>query len=192
MPSGDPYRFVPAGLAALSRASNRASAFQMPPLPNAQGRFRWLTRLAGHIPPGQLGRYLLVGIWNTAFGYGTFAAFTALLYRYGKNSYLAAMVLSSLINITVAFLGYKWFVFKTKGNYLREWLRCLSVYSGSILISFIALPGLVFALRKWGGYDRGAPYLAGALLTGVTVIVSFFGHKHISFRQSTKAPSAGG
>jgi len=151
------------------------------------GRFGSLTK---HVPPGQLFRYLLVGIWNTAFGYGTFAAFTALLYRYGKDSYLAAMVLSSLINITVAFLGYKWFVFKTKGNYLKEWLRCLSVYGGSFLISFIALPGLVFALRRWFGYDRGAPYLAGAILTGATVFISFFGHKHISFRPDKKGPGA--
>jgi len=153
---------------------------------------RRLTSLTRHIPPGQLGRYLLVGIWNTAFGYGTFAAFTALLYRYGKNSYLAAMVLSGLLNITVAFLGYKWFVFKTKGNYLKEWLRCLSVYGGSMLFSFLTLPGLVIALREWFGYDRGAPYLAGAILTGVGVVVGFFGHKHISFRQERKVPPVPG
>jgi putative flippase GtrA len=146
----------------------------------------WFTSLTKHIPPGQLLRYLMVGIWNTAFSYGTFAGFTALLSRYGKDSYLIAMVLSSVINITVAFLGYKWFVFKTKGNYLKEWLRCLSVYGGSLLISFITLPSLVIALRKWFGYDRGAPYLAGAILTGITVIISFFGHKHISFRPDKK------
>jgi putative flippase GtrA len=148
--------------------------------------------LTRHIPPGQLVRYLIVGVWNTAFGYGTYAAFTALLARYGKDSYLAAMVLSNIVNITIAFLGYKWFVFKTKGNYLKEWLRCVSVYSGSIFISFIALPGLVFALRKWFGYDRGAPYLAGAILTAVTVVISFFGHKHISFRPDRKDTAVSG
>jgi len=147
----------------------------------------FLSSVTKHIPPGQLFRYLAVGLWNTAFGYGTFVAFTALLYRYGKNSYLAAMVLSNLTNITVAFLGYKWFVFKTQGNYLKEWLRCLSVYSGSTLLGFVLLPGLVFVLRKWFGYDRGAPYLAGAILTGVGVVVNFFGHKHISFRAKASA-----
>ena len=147
-----------------------------------------LSSLTKHVPGGQLLRYVIVGIWNTAFGYGTFAALTALLYRYGKNSYLAAMLLSNLLSITVAFLGYKWFVFKTKGNYLKEWVRCLSVYSGGMLISFVTLPGLVIALRRWFGFDRSAPYLAGALLTGVTVVVSFFGHKHISFRPCKKEP----
>ena len=32
-------------------------------------------RLVDHIPPGQFGRYLLVGAWNTLFGYGSFAFF---------------------------------------------------------------------------------------------------------------------
>src|SRR6185295_9891200 len=87
--------------------------------------------LTRHIPPGQVARYLAVGVWNTAFGYGTYAAFTALLYDSFPYSYLAASVLSGLLNISVSFLGYKWFVFKTKGHYLREWARCVAVYSSS-------------------------------------------------------------
>ena len=59
------------------------------------------------------------------------------------HSYIWASVLSSLLNITVAYLGYKWFVFKTKGNYLREWMRCVAVYSGGIIFALLALPVLV-------------------------------------------------
>jgi putative flippase GtrA len=140
--------------------------------------------LASHIPPKQLFRYLLVGAWNTGFGYGLYALFTALLGRHMANSYLPALVLSNLISITVSFLGYKWFVFKTKGNYFREWLRCVSVYSGSMLISFVSLPFLVYFFRSVLGYPKQAPYLAGAVLTGITAIISFFGHKHISFRRT--------
>ncbi len=150
---------------------------------------RGIESLKRHIPPGQLGRYLLTGIWNTAFGYGTYAGFTALLDRYMANSYLAAMLLSSVVNISVSFFGYKWFVFRTKGNYLKEWLRCLSVYSSSVLLSFVALPAVVFALRRWLGYERGAPYLAGAIVTCVVVLISFFGHKHISFRPDKSVPA---
>src|ERR1700674_2234048 len=89
-----------------------------------------LAALTRHIPPGQFGRYLLVGLGNTVFGYATFAFFTAILDRYVPQSYMLASVLASVLNITVAFLGYKWFVFKTKGNYLREWGRCVGVYGG--------------------------------------------------------------
>jgi putative flippase GtrA len=139
--------------------------------------------LFSHIPAGQFARYLLVGVCNTAFGYATFALFTALLEKVVPHSYMAASVLSSLLNITVAFLGYKWFVFKTQGNYLREWCRCVGVYSGSIVLGLILLPFLVFLIRHRFGYHHQAPYIAGAVLTGVTVVVSFFGHKRFSFRR---------
>ena len=133
---------------------------------------------------GQFLRYLLVGLWNTVFGYACFALFTKLLDNVVPQSYLAGSVLSNMVSITVAFLGYKWFVFKTKGNYLREWIRCVGVYSGSIVLGLVLLPVMVLTIRHRFGYQTEAPYIAGALLTGITVILSFFGHKHISFRSS--------
>src|SRR5271169_2208371 len=88
-------------------------------------------KLTSHIPPEQFGRYLLVGAWNTLFGYGSFATLTAVLDPIVPHSYILACVIASLLNITVSYLGYKWFVFKTQGNYLREWARCVTVYSGA-------------------------------------------------------------
>jgi putative flippase GtrA len=145
----------------------------------SQSRFAGTAR---HIPPGQFGRYLLVGVWNTAFGYATYAIFTKVLDKFVPQSYMLASILSSLLNITVSFLGYKWFVFKTKGNYLREWVRCMGVYGGAIGVGVALLPIMVFVLRHSFGLQRQAPYIAGALLSGFTVIASFFGHKHFSFR----------
>jgi putative flippase GtrA len=147
-----------------------------------------LAALTQHIPPQQFGRYLLVGICNTAFSYGTFAFFTAMLDKIVPQSYMLASVFASLINITVSFLGYKWFVFKTKGNYLREWIRCVGVYSGNILAGLALLPVIVYAIRHHFGLQRQAPYIAGALITGLTVLVSFFGHKHFSFKPSSSQP----
>ncbi|MFD2110537.1 GtrA family protein [Thiorhodococcus fuscus] len=146
-----------------------------------------LSSLISHIPPGQFGRYLIVGVWNTAFGYSTFALFTAALDRYIPFSYLAASLLSSVLNITIAFLGYKWFVFKTKGNYLKEWSRCLVVYSGAILLGLALLPPSVFVVTYLTEDPRIAPYIAGALLMGFQVILSFLGHKTFSFRDGDAA-----
>lgn len=143
---------------------------------------KWSTPLARHIPPGQFGRYLLVGSWNTLFGYGTFALFTALLNPVVRYSYIWASLFSSLLNITVAFLGYKWFVFKTKGNYLREWARCVAVYGGGIIFGLIALPVVVTIIRRNTRLFTEAPYIAGALLTILVVFYSFLGHKKFSFR----------
>lgn len=137
--------------------------------------------LVRHVPPGQLGRYLLVGLWNTVFGYGTFAILTAVLDRYVPASYMAASLLASLLNITVSFLGYKWFVFKTRGGYLREWARCVMVYSGSILLGLALLPPAVFLVTFMTGNSGTAPYIAGALLLVLNVVLSFLGHRRFTF-----------
>jgi putative flippase GtrA len=141
-----------------------------------------LGALAAYFPPGQFVRYLVVGAWNTLFGYAVYAALTAVLTPLIPYSYMAASLLGNVLSITVAFLGYKWFVFKTKGNYLREWARCVAVYSGSIAIGLVLLPVLVSVIRHSTSYQREAPYIAGALLTGVSVVFSFVGHRRFSFR----------
>jgi putative flippase GtrA len=141
-------------------------------------------KIAGHIPPGQFGRYLLVGACNTLFGYGSFVFFTAILTPIVPHGYILASVMSSLLNISVSFLGYKWFVFKTKGNYLREWIRCVGVYSGGILFGVLALPVLVTVIRHNTRFFNQAPYIAGAFLTAFMVLYSFLGHKKFSFKTS--------
>jgi putative flippase GtrA len=128
-------------------------------------------------------RYLLVGGFNTAFGYSLFALLNWSFTSLGSYSYMYAAVLSNLIAITVAFLGYKWFVFKTRGNYLREWVRCLGVYGSSVAIGLVGLPILVTILRSHLQRPAQAPYLAAAILTVITVIFSFLGHKNISFQK---------
>lgn len=154
-------------------------------------RIPGLAAASSHIPPSQFGRYVVVGAWNTAFAYGMFAGLTALLTPKVPHAYILAGLLSSLANITVAFLGYKWFVFRTRGNYLKEWLRCFMVYSSNIVVSLVLLPFVVAAVRGVTGNARLAPYLAGALMTFFGVFYSFFGHKKFSFRTEAPASATG-
>jgi putative flippase GtrA len=131
----------------------------------------------------QLARYLVVGGFNTFFGYGLFALLNWCFTGLGSYSYMYAAVLSTLIAITVAFLGYKWFVFHTHGNYLAEWIRYLGVYGSSVLVGWILLPILVTILRRHLQRPELAPYIAAAIMMPVTVLFNFLGHKNISFRQ---------
>jgi putative flippase GtrA len=131
----------------------------------------------------QFVRYILVGGFNTVFGYGLFALLNWSLRGLGRFSYMYAAVAANFIAITVAFLGYKWFVFKTRGNYVMEWIRCVGVYGTSMLIGLAGLPILVTLLRPHLGNPGSASYIAAAIMTGVTVIFSFLGHKNVSFRQ---------
>jgi putative flippase GtrA len=138
----------------------------------------------------QVVRYLLVGGFNTCFGYGLFVAFNYLFRSLGVYGSEIASLLGNVIAITVAFLGYKWFVFRTHGNYLREWMRCLSVYGSSVLFALVMLPPLTLLLRRWYGHSQMASNVAAAILTVVTVAASYFGHKHFSFRRSGDAMDA--
>ena len=142
------------------------------------------TTLMRQFPPGQFGRYLLVGAWNTLFAYGSYAALTALLTPHIPHAYVLAAVLANLLAITFSYLNYKWFIFKTKGNYVREWIRCLAVYGGGSLFGIIILPVLVFLIRRFTPMYASAPYLAGAIIAASTIVVSFTGHKNFTFRSA--------
>jgi putative flippase GtrA len=151
-----------------------------------------MKKLARHFPPGQVIRYLLVGAWNTFFGYGLYALFLFLLTSRTRSVYIAAIlasVLGNVIAITVAFLGYKWFVFRTRGHYLREYLRCYVVYGTAFLANLALLPAMVAAFRAILGPAPSVPYIAGAVLTAGTVLVSFIGHRYFSFAVKNRPES---
>lgn len=123
----------------------------------------------------QFVRYLLTGGVNTAFSYGVYVAFTWFLSGYVRGAYMFAAVFGNVLTISFSYLNYKFFVFKTRGNYLREYLRAYVVYGGVALLGLALLPFLVEVL----GVN---PYLAPLVIIPVTVLCSFFGHKHYSFR----------
>jgi putative flippase GtrA len=135
-------------------------------------------------------RYLLVGVWNTLFGYGCYFLLVRIFLhvlpvRPALTASIASVV-AAIVNITVSFLGYKWFVFRTQGNYWREYGRSMLVYLPGLVLSAIAIAPLTEALLLMPSLKTKAPYVAGAVLAGVMTVASFFGHKHISFKVKTE------
>jgi putative flippase GtrA len=181
-----------------------------------------LQRLVNLFPGGQFLRYLCVGAFNTVFGYLSFAIILTLLNvampaRFLYLTVIAASVLSTPLNITVAYFGYKFFVFRTKGNFLGEWLKCFAVYGSGMIPGLVALSALTRLLQSVI-HNHAAPlhaflaavethvsgralaslehiatgkamagYIAGAIVIGVSTIYSFVGHKKITFRQKPSA-----
>jgi putative flippase GtrA len=153
-----------------------------------------MQRIAAHFPPGQFVSYLAVGVFNTVFGYCTYIGFFTLFSKVisaHHPSLIAplASITSTPLNITVAYFGYKIFVFKTRGNYLAEWLKCFGVYGVGMLPGLIVLSALTrlleALLHRHAHTLHNAPalaaYIAGALVQGFNVIASFFGHKKVTF-----------
>ena len=178
---------------------------------------RRLQRLVNLFPAGQFVRYLCVGIFNTFFGYLCYALILTLLNaalpsRLLYLTVVMASILSMPLNITAAYLGYKFFVFRTKGNYLGEWLKCFAVYGVGMIPGLVALSALTRFLQSIIHYHAAslhvflltveshlsghpfallqhiatgnamAGYIAGAVMIGVSTIYSFIGHKKVTFR----------
>ena len=115
-----------------------------------------------------------MGIWNTCLGY---SAFIVLYYAFGqaKAHYLLAMFCSQAICILNAYLCYKYFVFRARGLTFQEPLRFVLVYGFNFLANLILLPLLMSSFHM-------NPVLAQGIVVVLTVVASYFGHNHFSFR----------
>lgn len=125
-------------------------------------------------------RFLLVGGVNTAFGYSSFAALYFCLSRFVH--YLVIVLISTVVNVTFSYLTYKFLVFQTHGDYLREYLRFYAVYAVPIGLGVVLFPACIELLHM-------NAYLAQAAVMAVTVAVSYFGHRNISFRRTCRVSS---
>ena len=122
-------------------------------------------------------RYLVTGLWNTAFGYGVFAVLVALLAS--RVHYLLLGVVASVLAITNAYIVHKVFVFRTKGDYLREYGRYYVIYGATTVVGLALLALFVDGL----GLNL---YLAQACGMGLQVVGSFVGHRRFSFGAPTR------
>lgn len=132
-------------------------------------------------------RYLLVGGWNTVFGYLSGVGLFLLL----EKSFPVPIIglIANIVGITMSFMTYKLWVFRTQGRWLQEYLRSYLVYGGSALMGI----GLL-----WLFVDHlGVPiWYAQGMVIVITVIVSYVGHSRVTFKppknhktKDSRAPS---
>jgi putative flippase GtrA len=158
---------------------------QTPPDPRAHGPFAAIRRA---LPAGEVIRFLLVGVSNTLISLALYSAlvilFSHLLPHRGKPLIVdIASIISKPIAITVAFLCYKHFVFRTHGNYLKEWLRCFAVYGVSTPAELIILPVATNLFLHVTDLRPYAPFLAGVINALIIASYSYFAHKKFSFKR---------
>jgi putative flippase GtrA len=117
-------------------------------------------------------RYLLAGGVNTTCGY----LLSLLIYNFlitFLNS-LIIILLINFINISLSFCIYKFFVFKTVGNWKSEYLKCFLVYGNIGLINVFVLWAMIefFNIQFWIAQ-------AAVLIFGATI--SYMTHKRFTF-----------
>jgi len=116
--------------------------------------------------------YLVIGVWNTVFGYGVWALMQYLLGDY--LPYLVVVVLAWPIAVLNAYLCYRYIVFRSRGSVLAELPRFSLVYLVTLVANLALLP---VALRV-------LPFnifVIQALFTVVVVVCSYLAHKYFSF-----------
>jgi len=125
--------------------------------------------------------YLVVGGWNTLFGYAEWALLEYLLHDH--LHYLAILVLSWPLAVLNAYVCYRHFVFRSKDTVWQELPRFALVYLGTLAAALLALPFLLHTL-PFNIYVIQAGY------TVVVVVLSYLSHKFFSFRGSSRPAGA--
>ncbi len=123
-------------------------------------------------------KFLIAGIINTAAG----LAITSVLFRIYQesvNAYLLTLA-SNILGITFSFITHKYYVFKSKGAWIFEYLRSYITYGTSLIISVSIFPSLI-------EFARSIEF-AYAMMTVITTGISFIGHKYITFKVKNELP----
>ncbi|CAM4077438.1 GtrA-like protein [Mycobacterium basiliense] len=141
-------------------------------------------------PPGPLIRlfhdqrvaFLVVGGINTVVGFAIFVACSVMVgqfvdHRFGKTvAALVTLGIAHVLSVLFAFVMHRQFVFRVRGHVLRDLVRFESVYLTALAINAIALPLLV---------ELGMSRIpAQAIIVASATLLSYFGHRHFSFRRS--------
>ena len=96
--------------------------------------------------------YFLCGVVNTLFGY-----FASLGIYYSLRDIMSTfwiVVIARIVTISFSYFTYKVYIFKTKGHWLREYIRChlsygfISIITMTILLVLVDYAGLPFWLAQ--------------------------------------------
>ena len=116
----------------------------------------------------------MVGAWNTVAGYVIFVLiYLALSAHLG---YLVIAMLAHIAAVTQSFLTQRVLVFRSEGYWLAEYVRFHLAHLASL---GIGLAGLWLFVERFGL----PPLLAQAILTAMVVILSYFVHRHFTFKK---------
>jgi glycosyltransferase involved in cell wall biosynthesis len=118
--------------------------------------------------------YLVIGGWNTLFGYLAFSLLYFLLHTVLSDTPI--LVLSYVPAILNAYFGYKKVVFRTDASFFREFPRFAIVYVIALVVNVVVFPWLRVSL----GLN---PYVSQAVFTVALVVCTYIVNKRFSFKQ---------
>ncbi len=121
---------------------------------------------------GEKLRFLIVGVWNTAFAV---VLFNALLLLGGQERYLVLYWVSWVCGVIQSTASMKFFAFRSSGGFWRQTGRAYFIYLPALGLSTLLLWFAVAVVHM-------SPQLAQLIAIFVTTVFSYFGHKYFTFR----------
>jgi len=117
-------------------------------------------------------RFLFIGGINAAISYLIFAIAVGIL---GSEHYQACVILQWSVSSVFSYFNQKFFVFCTRGNYIKEYLKCCSTWAVSYLLNVVILELLVkFAIKN--------VYVSQFISIFLVSVVTYVLFKYFAFR----------
>ena len=117
-------------------------------------------------------RFMIIGFINAVNSYIIFAI---ALFLIGKEHYQLCVTLQWTVSSVFSYLTQKFFVFCTRGNYIKEYLKCCTTWFVSYLLNVVVLELLVrFAIKN--------VYVSQMLSIMIVSIATYILFKYFAFR----------
>ncbi len=118
-------------------------------------------------------RFVVVGVWNTLFGYAVYAL---LLHLFADRiHYLVLLCIAHFLAVANAFCWHRSVTFQSSAHWPWQFVRFNVSYLGALAFSVVVLPLLVTRLRI-------SPLVGGAQVMVLSVTLSYIVHKRFSFK----------
>ena len=118
-------------------------------------------------------RFVLIGCINALNSYLIFVLALLLI---GSEHYQICVTLQWVISSVFSYLLQKFFVFCTRGNYIREYLKCCTTWGVSYLLNLVILEILVRYLIK-------NVYISQLLSIMLVSVVTYVLFKYFAFKK---------
>ena len=115
-------------------------------------------------------RFLLVGGWNTLFSLLLFSFVLILI-----DNYKITLIISHLCSVLNSFLTFKFFVFRSSGMFLFEYIKINLVYLLHFALNFIMLYVSVEMLKM-------NVIISQIIITCILTIINYFLNKNFTFK----------
>ena len=117
-------------------------------------------------------RFLIIGCVNAGISYIIFIILVLLL---GEARHQLCVTGQWVLSSFISYLNQKFFVFNTRGNYIKEYIKCCSTWAVSYVLNLIILEILIRYMIK-------NVFIAQFISLFVVSVVTYVLFKYFAFR----------